>query len=77
MKLYGIYREIGFLGLVAFALQTAMTKLSARRKLWGMGRNTELRRKTMAKPRMLGVPTKPINKKDRKENPFSKRRKKK
>ena len=31
----------------------------------------------MAKPRMLGVPTKPINNKERKANPFGKRRKKK
>ena len=31
----------------------------------------------MAKPRTLGVPSKPINNKDRKANPFGKRRKKK
>lgn len=31
----------------------------------------------MAKPRMFGNPTKPINNKDRKANPFGKRRKKK
>lgn len=30
----------------------------------------------MAKPRMLGLPSKPINNKDRKANPFGKRRKK-
>ena len=31
----------------------------------------------MGKPRMLGMPTKPIKSKDRKPNPFGKRRKKK
>lgn len=31
----------------------------------------------MAKPRTLGVPSKPIQIKDRKANPFGKRRKKK
>lgn len=31
----------------------------------------------MAKPRMLGVPSKPINNKEYKANPFGKRRKKK
>ena len=31
----------------------------------------------MAKPRMIGMPSKPINSKDRKANPFGKRRKKK
>ena len=30
----------------------------------------------MAKPRNLGLPSKPINNKDRKANPFGKRRKK-
>ena len=31
----------------------------------------------MAKPRMIGLTSKPINNKDRKANPFGKRRKKK
>ena len=31
----------------------------------------------MAKPRMIGIQTKPINNKDRKAHPFGKRRKKK
>ena len=31
----------------------------------------------MAKPKMLGLASKPINNKDRKANPFGKRRKKK
>ena len=31
----------------------------------------------MAKPRMIGMPSKLINNKDRKANPFGKRRKKK
>lgn len=31
----------------------------------------------MAKPRMIGAPSKPINNKDCKANPFGKRRKKK
>ena len=31
----------------------------------------------MAKPRMLGMPSKPIKNTDRKANPFGKRRKKK
>ena len=31
----------------------------------------------MAKPRMIGIKSKPINNKDRKANPFGKRRKKK
>ena len=31
----------------------------------------------MGKPRMLGIQTKPINNKDRRANPFGKRRKKK
>ena len=31
----------------------------------------------MAKPRMLGMPSKPIKNVDRKANPFGKRRKKK
>ena len=29
----------------------------------------------MAKPRIIGVPSKPINNKDRKPNPFGKRKK--
>lgn len=31
----------------------------------------------MAKPRMIGMPSKPIQNKERKANPFNKRRKKK
>ncbi len=31
----------------------------------------------MAKPRMIGMPSKPINNKDRKVNPFGKRKGKK
>ena len=31
----------------------------------------------MAKPRIIGMPSKPIQNKDRKANPFGKRRKKK
>ena len=31
----------------------------------------------MSKPRMIGIQSKPINNKDRKANPFGKRRKKK